>query len=93
MTIPGPSMLHYRGGRKMMNIGVYPDMDDFYADLGAAYAKAVRAFYDAGCRYLQLDDISFAYLCDPEQREMLQAARRRSRATAAKSMPAWCARR
>jgi 5-methyltetrahydropteroyltriglutamate--homocysteine methyltransferase len=73
MTIPGPSMLHYRGGRKMMNMGVYPEMDAFYADLAAAYAKAVRAFYDAGCRYLQLDDISFAYLCDPEQREMLRS--------------------
>jgi 5-methyltetrahydropteroyltriglutamate--homocysteine methyltransferase len=72
MTIPGPSMLHYRGGRKMMNAGLYPNMDAFYADLGAAYAKAVRAFYDAGCRYLQLDDISFAYLCDPKQREMLR---------------------
>jgi methionine synthase II (cobalamin-independent) len=72
MTIPGPSMLHYRGGRKMMNMGVYPDMDSFYADVGAAYNKAVHAFYDAGCRYLQLDDISFAYLCDPEQREMLR---------------------
>ena len=65
-------MLHYRGGRKMMNMGVYPDMDDFYADVGKAYDKAVHAFYDAGCRYLQLDDISFAYLCDPEQREMLR---------------------
>jgi 5-methyltetrahydropteroyltriglutamate--homocysteine methyltransferase len=72
MTIPGPSMLHYRGGRKMINAGVYPDMDDFYADLGAAYNKAVKAFYDAGCRYLQLDDISFAYLCDPNQRQMLR---------------------
>jgi len=72
MTIPGPSMLHYRGGRKMMNMGVYPDMDNFYADVGAAYNKAVHAFYDAGCRYLQLDDISFAYLCDPAQREMLR---------------------
>ena len=72
MTIPGPSMLHYRGGRKMMNMGVYPEMDAFYADVGAAYKKAVQAFYDAGCRYLQLDDISFAYLCDPEQREMLR---------------------
>jgi 5-methyltetrahydropteroyltriglutamate--homocysteine methyltransferase len=71
MTIPGPSMLHYRGGRKMINMGVYRDMDAFYADLGRAYAGAVRAFYDAGCRYLQLDDISFAYLCDPEQRRML----------------------
>jgi 5-methyltetrahydropteroyltriglutamate--homocysteine methyltransferase len=72
MTIPGPSMLHYRGGRKMMNMGVYPDMDSFYTDVGAAYNKAVHAFYDAGCQYLQLDDISFAYLCDPEQREMLR---------------------
>ncbi|MET0429399.1 MAG: 5-methyltetrahydropteroyltriglutamate--homocysteine S-methyltransferase [Microvirga sp.] len=72
MTIPGPSMLHYRGGRKMINMGVYPDMDGFYADLGAAYNKAVHAFYDAGCRYLQFDDISFAYLCDPDQREMLR---------------------
>ena len=71
MTIPGPSMLHYRGGRKMINAGLYPDMDGFYADVGDAYAKAVKAFYDAGCRYLQLDDISFAYLCDPEQRKML----------------------
>ena len=73
MTIPGPSMLHYRGGRKMMNFGVYADMDTFYADVAEAYRKAVHAFYDAGCRYLQLDDISFAYLCDPEQREMLRA--------------------
>ena len=72
MTIPGPSMLHYRGGRKMINAGVYPDMDGFYADLGAAYNKAVKAFYDAGCRYLQFDDISFAYLCDPNQRQMLR---------------------
>lgn len=73
MTIPGPSMLHYRGGRKMINMGVYPQMEAFYADVGNAYNKAVHAFYDAGCRYLQLDDISFAYLCDPEQREMLRA--------------------
>jgi 5-methyltetrahydropteroyltriglutamate--homocysteine methyltransferase len=72
MTIPGPSMLHYRGGRKMMNIGVYPEMGAFYADVGGAYNRAVHAFYDAGCRYLQLDDISFAYLCDPDQREMLR---------------------
>jgi 5-methyltetrahydropteroyltriglutamate--homocysteine methyltransferase len=73
MTIPGPSMLHYRGGRKMINMGLYPDMEGFYHDLGLAYAAAVKAFYEAGCRYLQLDDISFAYLCDPEQRAMLAA--------------------
>ncbi len=73
MTIPSPSMLHYRGGRKMINMGVYPDMEMFYHDLGAAYHGAVGAFADAGCRYLQLDDVSFAYLCDPEQRAMLSA--------------------
>jgi 5-methyltetrahydropteroyltriglutamate--homocysteine methyltransferase len=72
MTIPSPSMLHYRGGRKMINTGLYPDMNEFYADLGAAYNKAVGAFAGAGCRYLQLDDVSFAYLCDPEQRKMLK---------------------
>lgn len=72
MTIPGPSMLHYRSGRSMINMGLYGDMNDYYADLGNAYAKAVAAFYEAGCRYLQLDDISFAYLCDPEQKEMLR---------------------
>jgi 5-methyltetrahydropteroyltriglutamate--homocysteine methyltransferase len=65
-------MLHYRGGRKMINAGLYPDMDEFYADLAAAYNKAVGAFAAAGCRYLQLDDVSFAYLCDPEQRKMLK---------------------
>ncbi|MFV0281269.1 MAG: 5-methyltetrahydropteroyltriglutamate--homocysteine S-methyltransferase [Rhodoblastus sp.] len=71
-TIPSPSMLHYRGGRKLINMGVYPDMNDFYNDLGAAYGKAVKAFGEAGCTYLQLDDVSFAYLCDPEQRKMLK---------------------
>ncbi len=71
-TIPSPSMLHYRGGRKLINMGVYPDLNDFYHDLGVAYGKAVKAFGDAGCTYLQLDDVSFAYLCDPEQRKMLK---------------------
>jgi 5-methyltetrahydropteroyltriglutamate--homocysteine methyltransferase len=73
MTIPSPSMLHYRGGRAAVDENVYPDMDGYYCDLGNAYAAAVRAFYDAGCRYLQLDDTSLAYFCDPEQREMLKA--------------------
>ena len=71
MTIPSPSMLHYRSGRKLINMGVYPDMEDFYVDLGNAYGKAVQAFAAEGCRYLQLDDVSFAYFCDPEQRRML----------------------
>ncbi|MDB5651545.1 MAG: 5-methyltetrahydropteroyltriglutamate--homocysteine S-methyltransferase [Hyphomicrobiales bacterium] len=73
MTIPSPSMLHYRGGRKMINMGVYPQMEGFYHDLGQAYHKAVQAFAREGCRYLQLDDCSFAYLCDPAQRKMLAA--------------------
>jgi 5-methyltetrahydropteroyltriglutamate--homocysteine methyltransferase len=72
MTIPSPSMLHYRGGRKLINMGLYPDMADYYRDLGEAYRLAVKAFYDAGCRYLQLDDVSFAYLCDPAQKQMLR---------------------
>jgi 5-methyltetrahydropteroyltriglutamate--homocysteine methyltransferase len=71
MTIPSPSMLHYRGGRRMIDMGVYPDMENFYADLAAAYQKVVSAFAAVGCRYLQLDDVSFAYLCDPAQRRML----------------------
>jgi 5-methyltetrahydropteroyltriglutamate--homocysteine methyltransferase len=71
MTIPSPSMLHYRGGRKAIDPSAYLKMEDYYADLGKTYAKAIRAFYDAGCRYLQLDDTSLSYFCDPEQRKML----------------------
>ena len=71
MTIPSPSMLHYRGGRKMIDRAAYPTMDEFYRDLGQAYKQAIQGFYAAGCRYLQLDDCSFAYLCDPAQRDML----------------------
>ena len=71
MTIPSPSMLHYRGGRNMIDRSAYPTMDEFYRDLGQAYKQAIQGFYAAGCRYLQLDDCSFAYLCDPAQRRML----------------------
>jgi 5-methyltetrahydropteroyltriglutamate--homocysteine methyltransferase len=70
-TIPSPSMLHYRGGRQLIDGVAYPDLEQFYADLAAAYCKGIQALYDAGCRYLQLDDVSFAYLCDPAQRRML----------------------
>jgi 5-methyltetrahydropteroyltriglutamate--homocysteine methyltransferase len=72
MTIPSPTALHFRFGRKAVPESVYPKMDDFYRDLGAAYAKAVKAFADAGCDYLQLDEVYLAYLCDPEQREGLK---------------------
>jgi 5-methyltetrahydropteroyltriglutamate--homocysteine methyltransferase len=73
MTIPSPSVLHFRGGRKAISEVVYPELDDFYRDLGAAYNKAVHAFADAGCRYLQLDETNLAYLCDAEQRDAVRA--------------------
>jgi 5-methyltetrahydropteroyltriglutamate--homocysteine methyltransferase len=66
MTIPSPSSLHFRYGRDAVPESVYPSMDDFYRDLGTTYRKATRAFADAGCRYLQLDEVNFAYLCDPK---------------------------
>jgi 5-methyltetrahydropteroyltriglutamate--homocysteine methyltransferase len=73
MTIPSPSVLHFRGGRTAVDPDVYPDMDDFYRDLGLAYRGAVAAFAGAGCRYLQLDEVNLAYLCDPEQSALLRA--------------------
>jgi 5-methyltetrahydropteroyltriglutamate--homocysteine methyltransferase len=69
LTIPSPSMIHYRGGRAAIAESVYPDLDRFWADLTSAYADEVAALYDQGCRYLQFDDTSLAYLNDPEQRE------------------------
>ena len=71
-TIPSPSVLHFRGGRKAVDTHAYPDMEGFFADLGGAYADAVEAFAGAGCRYLQLDEVNIAYLCDPEQIEQLR---------------------
>jgi 5-methyltetrahydropteroyltriglutamate--homocysteine methyltransferase len=68
MTIPSPSSLHFRYGRDAVPAEIYPAMEDFYRDLGEAYRKAVRAFADAGCRYLQLDEVNFTYLCDPKLR-------------------------
>jgi 5-methyltetrahydropteroyltriglutamate--homocysteine methyltransferase len=72
MTIPSPSVLHFRGGRKAVSAEVYPEMDEFYRDLGLAYRDAVQAFAHAGSRYLQLDEVNLAYLCDPEQRQILR---------------------
>ena len=68
MTIPSPSSLHFRYGRDAVPEAIYPDMNEFYGDLGKTYSKAVRAFADAGCRYLQLDEVNFTYLCDPKLR-------------------------
>jgi 5-methyltetrahydropteroyltriglutamate--homocysteine methyltransferase len=69
LTIPSLSMVHYRGGRSAIDKSVYPDLDQFWVDLAAAYAEEVRRLYDLGCRYLQFDDTSLAYMNDPVQRQ------------------------
>jgi len=69
LTIPSPSMVHYRGGRPSIDESVYPDLDRFWADLTAAYADEVRRLGELGCTYLQVDDTSLAYLNDPTQRD------------------------
>src|SRR4051794_24266128 len=69
LTIPSPSMVHYRGGRAAIDESLYPDMDEFWADLVGAYREEVRRLGELGCTYLQFDDTSLAYLNDPKQRE------------------------
>ncbi len=69
LTIPSPSMMHYRGGRAAIDAGVYPDLKGFWNDLAQVYAKEIAELYKLGCTYLQLDDTSLAYLNDPAQRE------------------------
>ena len=73
MTIPSPSSLHFRYGREAIPTSIYPDMAEFYHDLGVTYRKAIKAFADAGCRYLQIDEVNLAYLCDPALREQVKA--------------------
>jgi 5-methyltetrahydropteroyltriglutamate--homocysteine methyltransferase len=73
LTIPSPSMVHYRGGNSSIDHDVYPEMEEFWADLTAAYNAQLHAVYDLGCRYLQLDDTSLAYVNDPAQREHIEA--------------------
>lgn len=72
MTIPSPSVLHFRGGRKMIDAEVYPDLADYFDDLALTYRDAIKAFYDAGCRYLQLDDTVWAYLCSEDQKRQIR---------------------
>src|SRR6201988_1797528 len=74
MTIPAPPVLHFRLAKDGIKKGVYPDLDGFFHDLGNAYKEAVKAFYDAGCRYLQFDDTVWAYLCSQDE---LRKARER----------------
>ncbi|MGH6784099.1 MAG: 5-methyltetrahydropteroyltriglutamate--homocysteine S-methyltransferase [Sphingomicrobium sp.] len=69
MTIPAPGVFHFRQGRQAISKDVYPDLEPFFDDVAQAWRQAVRAFYDAGCRYLQLDDTTWAMLCSPKERE------------------------
>ena len=72
LTIPSPSMVHYRGGRAAIDQAVYPDIEDFWRDLEQVYANQIEALGALGCTYLQLDDTSLAYLNDPSQREYVK---------------------
>jgi 5-methyltetrahydropteroyltriglutamate--homocysteine methyltransferase len=71
MTIPSPSAVHFRDGREAVPESIYPDINAFYRDLGQTYRKVVRAFADAGCRYLQMDEVNLTYLCDPKLRQQV----------------------
>jgi 5-methyltetrahydropteroyltriglutamate--homocysteine methyltransferase len=73
ITIPSPSNMHFRGGRAAIDAVAYPEMDEFYADLARVYSEEVRALADAGCRYLQIDEVYIAYLCDPALRAQVAA--------------------
>jgi 5-methyltetrahydropteroyltriglutamate--homocysteine methyltransferase len=72
ITIPSPSVLHFRGGRDTVSRQAYPDIDNFFADTAEAYADAVRGFYAAGCRYLQFDDTVWAYLCSEKEQQIIR---------------------
>src|SRR5262249_6317825 len=69
MTTQAASTFPFRQGRVNISREVYPDLDAYFADVAAAYRKAIRAFYDAGCRYLQLDDTAWSMVCDPRERD------------------------
>ena len=68
VSIPSPTMLHFRGGRAAISEEVYPNLDEFFADVAAAYRQELRSLYERGCRYVQLDDTNLAYLCDERMR-------------------------
>jgi 5-methyltetrahydropteroyltriglutamate--homocysteine methyltransferase len=73
VTIPSPTMLHFRGGRGAISREAYPDLEAFYADVAGAYRAELQSLADAGCRYVQLDDTNLAYLCDAKMREGARA--------------------
>ena len=69
LSIPSPSVLHFRGGRGGVSAAAYPEMKDFFTDLARVYREEIQALAVAGCTYLQIDDTNLAYLCDPKMRE------------------------
>lgn len=69
VTIPSPTMTHFRGGRAGIDIEAYPDLDEFFEDLAQVYREEIDALYRAGARYIQMDDTNLAYLCDPKLRQ------------------------
>ena len=69
VTMPSPTILHFRGGRSSVDEVAYPDMADFFADLSQVYREELSALYAKGCRYAQIDEVNLAYLCDPVLRE------------------------
>jgi 5-methyltetrahydropteroyltriglutamate--homocysteine methyltransferase len=73
LTLPSPSILHFRGGREVIDRQAYPDLAQFYMDLARVYAEEIADLAAAGCRYLQLDEVNFAYLCDPKLRREVQS--------------------
>ena len=73
VTIPSPTMLHFRGGRSAISREAYPDLEAFYADVAAGYADELKSLGAAGCTYVQLDDTNLAYLCDDKMREGARA--------------------
>jgi len=69
MTIPSPTMVHFRGGRSVISMEAYPNLDDFFVDLAQAYREEIAALVAAGCKYIQFDDTNLAYLCDLNMRK------------------------
>jgi 5-methyltetrahydropteroyltriglutamate--homocysteine methyltransferase len=73
LTVPSPTILHFRGGREAIDRNAYPDLDAFYADVASAYRAEIADLAAAGCTYLQIDDVNFAYLCDPRVADQVRA--------------------
>jgi 5-methyltetrahydropteroyltriglutamate--homocysteine methyltransferase len=75
VCIPSPTMVHFRGGRASIDIEAYPNLDEFFEDLARVYQEELDSLYQAGCRFVQLDDTNLAYLCDPDMRKAAEQER------------------